>query len=456
MLQNTNDGGNAAEKDRRKSMPKTARRDRDFDPWRASRVRSKAAVFLTTLSVLLAHGNPASAQSHHGCVDLDQSPVPSVEGLSGVFYRIDPDLLMDTRIPAATVQSLSDISRNLAARGTKLVYVPVPTKALVQPGNLGPEATAYGYDVRLARALYADSIAHLRAQEIATIDGLAALDGPSSPSQPVYFATDPRMSNAGLQRLADATAEELGDAYLGDTSFRTTEGEVQVLASQDRFLLQLACKSELPQVRSATFLTTVETEGMPAAPVAVVGSTITGGDGRNFAGFLSERLGRHVAHQSFAADAHAAMARYLTSDQFGADRPDLIVWLVPIWENPARFGDQPLREIAAAAADECAPFPAANEVRSGGYRFDLAGQTVSAGQSLRLENGDIPVTSAVFRFTSAAGQERVRRVLRREASDAIPQVYMPLSGLWPEGVASVTIELDAPSPTPPVISMCGG
>ena len=86
----------------------------------------KAPVAACLGLALMTLGTPALAQSDHGCVSLEYGAIPSIEGTDGMFYRIDPDLVMDTRLPDASVVAISRLSRALAARGTKLVYVPVP------------------------------------------------------------------------------------------------------------------------------------------------------------------------------------------------------------------------------------------------------------------------------------------------------------------------------------------
>lgn len=421
-------------------------------------LRSVPFLTLLVFSALGIPAQPAAAQSLHGCERLEQSPTPAVEGFDGMFFRIDPDLLMDTRLSDATIDKLGDLSRALASRGTTLIYVPVPTKGMVHFDKLGDQAVRYGYDARLARALYLDTVARLRAEGLATTDAVAALSA-GSMEEPLFFGTDPRMTNEGLRLLARAAAREAGDDFRGTESFATAQGDEVVLDSLDRFFLQLSCQAELPEVRSTTFTTQPTGTGLPdkeSGDMIVVGSTITGGPDRNFNGFLEEALGRRVTQDVIAGNAHDAMASYLTSDSYTLEAPDLIVWLAPIWENPMHFGDRPFRELVAAAAGDCGPGLPVSQEADRAYRIEMPGAVQVENASLRLDMGDATLTRAVFRFVSPEGTERHRSVIRQDPETVSSRAYMPLSGLWPEGVASVVIELDGPSEATPQVSVCRG
>ena len=422
----------------------------------ASRMRCAVSALAIAGSVLLAGAAPALAQSPHACVRLHQSPVPSIEGLEGMFFRIDPDLLMDTRLPETMIDDIARLSEVLAARGTKLVFVPVPTKALAMPDQLGPEASRYGYNPRLARALYADTIAILRSKGITTVDAVQAFAGYSQ-EQPVFFRTDPRLSNEGLRRLARATADELGPEYLGSMAFSLVEETEVILESHQRFGMQLSCQGTLPEVRART-ARLASNGGTPTddQTIAVVGSDLAGGPDREFGSFLARYLRRRVDHDVRSEDAHAALAAYLTSDRFRLEPPNLLIWHVPIWQNPAAFGDQPFRELIAAASDACQPLSGLLLSDDGTLSVDLSGIDQGTGRSLRFDGGDATVTEATFRFTSPNGTERTRRVIRKDPEIATPRIYMPLSGLWPEGANQLAVTAEAQGEMTPRISVCNG
>lgn len=397
---------------------------------------------------------PTYAQSEHGCISLDAGPEPAIEGVDGMFFRIDPDLIMDHRISKGLIADVARLSQALAAKGTKLVYVPVPTKAMVLPDRLGPDGQRYGYDANLARALYADSVAGLRAAGVITVDALAPLIAPTG-NDPVFFGSDPRLTPVGQMRLARAIGRELGPFLIDyETVFLEPTGEIE-MASQTRDFLQLSCQAELPPVTAQTFkihLRPIQHDRPLPRPVIMVGSEITGEPERDGAMFLTEVVRRRNIRSTVAEDAVSALAAYLTSDDFRSDAPEAIVWQVPVWTNPTLYGDQPMGELIAAAADDCAPPVAASPSEEGGYYVELHDQ----GGVLRLDTGDQPVSEALFRFTSPDGEERARPVIRKGRDTATSRMYLPMTGLWPEGVTTVHVELDTELSMAPRFATCRG
>lgn len=417
---------------------------------RAARAPLCAAAFAVSLT-------PAHAQSDHGCVSLEYGPVPSVEGEDGMFFRLDPDLVMDHRFSDGLVAGIARLSQALAAHGTRLVYVPVPTKAMVMPDRLGPDAERFAYDVRLARALYSDNVSALRAAGVTTVDALTPLIV-SADDEAVFFGPDPRMTPEGMMRLARAVGAELGPAFARDETITIEPTGETELPSETRRLLQLSCQADLPEIRTRTFalhLDPVWDDRAQPRPIAVIGSHITGGPKRDFAAFVSETMQRRNVRSLATEDAVAALAGYLTSDAFRDEAPEALVWQVPVWTNSALFGDQPMGELIAAAADDCGAPVAARVLGDGAYEVTLAAGA-SDGGTLRLDTGERAVTEAVFHFASVTGGERVRSVVRQDPAAATSRVFLPMTGLWPEGAVSVSVRLDAPLAAPPTVSVCRG
>lgn len=434
-------------------MPKRARHRNSSSTRRPRRVGYLPLSVLTAAVLTFGMADRTFAQSFYGCEDLDRSHVPMIEGVSGSFFRIDPDLLMDTRLTTAVIESIADTSRNLASRGVRLIFVPVPTKGLVQADQLGPEADRLGFDVRLASALYADTLVQIRANGVTAVDALGAMEGATT-GKHQFFQTDPRMTDDGLRTLARAIASEAGESLMGAVSFRTQRGEDVDLESSERFRLQLSCQAELPPVRTRTFKNASPSAVADHAPIAVVQSTITGGDARNFRGHLEQTLRRPITQVSVAESAYDAMTGYLTSDAFRTNRPEAIIWLVPIWQNPTLRGDQPLREIVAAAADRCDLPRETREIAPGSYGIELAAHNPT--DSVKLDTGGTPISMATFRFSTSDGRTRARHVLRSDAANATPLTFMPLTGLWPDGATHVTIDVDTALTSAPKISICRG
>lgn len=401
---------------------------------------------------------PLAAQSLYGCRDLASAQTPAVEGRQGVFFRIDPDLLTYNRFSDEVVAAIGTLAAGLAERGTTFIVVPVPTKALAMPEYLGPDIAAYGYDPALAASIYDDTLARLGAAGVEALDARHALRTAVS-GETTFFRTDRRLTNAGLFALAREIAGRLGDSP-ADTApavYKTEQAGALTLPSQDRLNLQMHCLTPLPEVTTMGFETVRQEPAATdaAAPVVVVGTELTGAPDLNFAGFLSDLTGLDVAAHGPSSDPVAAMSAYLTSDDYRQTPPDLLVWEVPSWANLGLHGDQPLRELAAAARDDCERELAVTQAGDDRIRVELSGISQDRALSLLLDTGT-DAARADFHFVSAGGQPRTRPVARAEGQPRTGRFYMPLTGLWAEGSAHVEIETVIDPGALPRVALCRG
>ena len=113
-------------------------------------------------------GQTAMAQSSaYGCGGLDTATaLPSVEGLDGVFFRVLADLRMRHPMEDAVMQQMGALSEALAAGGTTLIYVTVPTKSQAMPQFLPPIAADYAFDSATATLVYSDIVTRLAAHGV--------------------------------------------------------------------------------------------------------------------------------------------------------------------------------------------------------------------------------------------------------------------------------------------------
>lgn len=406
---------------------------------------------------------PAAAQSSsYGCTELTGlTGLPSVEGSGGVFYRIDPDLKMFHGLSDDSVADLARLSQTLAAFGTTLIYVPLPTKSLVLPDALPQEARDFGFDPALAATVYGETLKRLWAAGVPATDARRALHAPADQA-PSVFATDYRLTGPGAQRLARAISETVtltpGYSDLPKGRFQTRSTGAVTLDSAMRSKLQRHCLTELPPVQTESFATsgiqanlsgtnnTIFGSRTTSARIALLGTETTGEPAINFAGFLSEFTGLDVVQYSVpGGGAFAAISSYLTSAEFQDQRPAYLVWTNPVEENLARFGDQPFRELTAAAGADCrVPLPLLSSGQPNTITADLRALDRSQPYTLLVEAEGAPAAAARFDFLSGNGLVRSRSVVRHPDQVRTGRFYMPMSGLWPEGAQSVDIQLDVP------------
>lgn len=403
---------------------------------------------------------PAVAQSVYGCTDLaSRIAIPSVEGANGVFYRIDPDLQMFHAFADETVADLAELSQVLAASGTTLIYLPVPTKALAMPDQLPQAARDLGFDLPIATTVYDDILRRLADAGVLSANLRSALrTAPEAPQS--FFATDERLTSAGARRAAAALAEVIsatpGFVDLPKSRFETQATGTAELPSDTHAILQRHCSIDLPPVLADTFATTrfqsgTETTdtaifgGGSSGQIAIVGTDYTGGAAANLAGFLAEATGLEVIEYTVPqGGSFAAISTYLTSRGFAENRPAYLVWANPVFNSLAQHGDAPLRELVAAAGDTCrVALPLAAGVQANAVSADLTGLQAGQDYTLFVDADGAPAQSARFSFVTSAGQTLIRDALRHPGQVATGRFYLSMAGLGPD-LQSVRIDLDVP------------
>lgn len=420
-----------------------------------------SAIMLAALLLIPVAGT-GFAQSVYACTDLDSGQSQQmIEGDGGVFYRVDPDMNLHQPFSDETVDQIALLSQALAARGTTLFYIPLPTKSLAMPDQLPQRATDYGFDPAMATTLYVEALGRLREKGVQTADVRRAMRV-AADQPPSFFATDYRITALGAKReakaIADAMAQSASFADLPKNKFESRSAGPVTLQSTMRSALQRRCLIELPQVTTETFTTTRVSAGPAVANNAVFGNrgdgarvTIVGtendGDATaNLAGFLSEFSGLDVAQYAVSGGgSFAAISSYLTSREFRDAPPTYLIWTNPVENNLAAVGDQPMRELITAAADNCRvalPLAAASTPNS--VAADLSGLDPGQSYTLMVESEGSNATSARFDFRAADGLIRSKSIYRNPAQVKTGRFYMPMSGLWPTGVQSVDIQLDVP------------
>ncbi|QBF30869.1 hypothetical protein [Thalassococcus sp. S3] len=414
----------------------------------------------------------AHAQSAFGCSQLSsRAHLPVVEGTGGVFFRVQPDLQMFHGLSDQSVAQVSALSAALKELGTTLIYLPVPTKSLAMPDNLTAETEDFGFDPHIATTVYLDTLRRLQEQGVVAVDARQALLN-ATPDQPAFHRADHRITATGAQRTAQAVADRLrsdpGYDLLTKAQFSTVPAGVEVLESAMRNQLQQNCLMALPDVETALYKTTkvqsaavvatssLFAETQRSSSIAVVGTEYTGEPSANFAGFLSDYTGLDVMQYSVeGGGAFAAISSYMTSENFQTSRPSYLIWEVPVYSNLGQFADQPMRELIAAAGNNCR-VPLRVMVSEGPHavRVDLTALDPGLDYTLLLDTDGAASDEATFAFTNRAGLIRTKSIMRHADQVKTGRFYMPMSGLWADGAAYVDIDLSVPFGGNPRIAAC--
>ena len=422
------------------------------------------------LTLVLAQ--PVAAQSVYGCTDLSgRISVPSVEGSHGVFYRIDPDLHMFHPFSDESIDLLAELSLALAAQGTTLIYLPLPTKSLAMPDQLPQAARDLGFDVTIATTVYDDMFRRLSEAGVLSVNLRSALRT-APEGQPSFFGTDDRMTPAGARRAAVAMAGVIsglpGFVDLPKSLFETRQTGATIIPSDMYNVLQRHCTAPLPLVQTDTFATTrfqagaTQTDsaifgaGTADARIALLGTEYSGGAMANLAGFLAENTGLDVIEYAVAdGGSFAAMSSYLTSRAFAEARPAYLIWANPVFNNLAQFGDQPLRELIAAAGASCRiSLPLATGFEPNSISADLRGLEPGQTYTLFVDADGAQAAEARFNFTGATGLITSRIISRTLTQVPTGRFYMGMTGLTPNDAQTVRIDLDVPFGINARVSAC--
>ncbi len=383
----------------------------------------------------------AFAQSLHGCTDLEEARHPSFEGLGGVFFQLDPDLLNFNRISDASVAAIASLSAALKTRGTNLIFAPLPTKALAMPDHLGPEAAKFGYQPDVAAAIFDDGIARLKASGVSTLNLRRVLASPE-PALPIHKA-DPRLTQAGTKALAQAIAGVIPD--LGTPWLQSNTTGQELLSSFERQILQLHCQAPLPELKIDTLHLTQIPDQQPVEAskrIVVAGSIHTSDPSLFLDGFLQENLAAEVLLLP-PGDATQPIAAYLTSDGFQESPPEYLIWITPVWQNLFAHGDQPLRELVAAARNECEELPV-DRTTGETIRSETLANLEPAKSVMALAPGVPAKLSLHFEFEN---DRRLTKTITREEDVGFEgRFFQPLTGL-PSGPATIEVASDPTSPT---------
>lgn len=415
---------------------------------------------------------PAAAQSVYGCSNLTgRISMPSVEGSHGVFYRIDPDLHMFHPFSDESIDLLVELSRALAAQGTTLIYLPLPTKSLAMPDQLPQAARDLGFDLTIATTVHDEIFRRLSEAGVQSVNLRTALRT-APEGQPSFFATDYRMTPAGARRAAVALSDLIGTtagfAELPKNLFETRQTGTVVIPSDMYNVLQRHCTAPLPPVQTDTFATTrfqsgaaqndttIFGTGTADARIALLGTEYTGGAMTNLAGFLAENTGLDVIEYGVnGGGSFAAMSSYLTSRAFAEARPAYLIWANPVFNNLAQFGDQPMRELIAAAGAGCSiTLPLATGFEPNSISADLRGFEPGNDYTLFVDADGAQAAEARFDFTGATGLETSRIISRLPTQAPTGRFYMSMAGLSRNDAQTVRIDLDVPFGINARVSAC--
>jgi alginate biosynthesis protein AlgX len=443
-------------------------------------INRHTAALLAGLGAILAAASADAAEvakpaSAFGCRNLETiADLQMMEGKNGMFYRMLNDISLQHPFTKQAVDHVAAMSKALESKGTTLIYVSVPTKSQVIPGNVPAEAVNYGFDPAIAYEIYEDVVDRLNQAGVHAVNIAAPMRKQpiSEAGDFVFYKTDFHWTAYGARLAAQAVGETIrsmsGYNELPRVEFHTVEAGFDKDISTMRRILQAHCTEDVPPVRALTYKTTqvelaktesavkVDLFGDDAGiSVVLAGTSFSDKPNSNFAGFIQQETGLTVENYSIpGGNQFGSILSYLTSREFKEQKPRYLIWENPIYNNLGQFGAGPWYEILAAAVDDC-PLQVRTK-RRGDTRIDVdfAGVKVDRHDVLLIDAGQDGPRKITARFTGSDGLVRDRAIERGDRVRATGRFYLSLEGLQPQMLDKATITFDAPITTQSSVSVC--
>ena len=275
-----------------------------------------------------------------------------------VFYRPDVDsLVMRQEKSNAAAQGIVDFAAQLAARGVRLVVVPIPGKATIHPEKLSTGKTVFENPVASPIvADLADKVGEAWKQRKAKDGTLApiAIDATSriwerklETGEDQFLKTDSHWTPGAMTSIAKSVAEEvLATGIPVAPEELVAEGKEIASVGDTALMLELPASSPLRKAQSMTIEQIKTRDGNPwranrVSPVLVLGdsySNIYSADGLGWgggAGFaeqlslqLNHRVDKLARNDAGAKSAREMLAAEALQNPGWLEGKKVVVWLM--------------------------------------------------------------------------------------------------------------------------------
>ncbi|WP_299696013.1 alginate biosynthesis protein AlgX [Hydrocarboniphaga sp.] len=352
----------------------------------------------------------ADPQNYAGSTYLEEFSVLQ-QGRDGWLFRSRVDLSTRIEITDDSLAELRRLASAMRARGTELVVVLQPPRALMDPDKLGDDQRA-SYDLGAARAGYAQALARIRSAGV-TVPPLDTLVDEHKHYE-YFFRRDHHWTPAGAEATAKvvaATVQQMpsfrevprltyatrANALIGKpgtlqkvasqicggsysmqylTGYITEASSDNAAASADALLGPQPKKSDSPSggllddhaasAGSGGLLDDGDAGGDSGAPqIALIGTSNSDAKGGyNFGGYLQQYIGADILNAALSGGSFdGSLLHYLPSEAYQKHPPKIVIWEMP-WQNWPGADKNPyktFRQALPLVHDGCRERPAVLE-----------------------------------------------------------------------------------------------
>ena len=344
--------------------------------------RRRAAFAVLAMIGLAPAGHALAAEPHYRCDRLDAQAAISGEeddvlsqGRDGWFFRAEnTDLDEFFVLDSESVSYMARLGDALRDRGTRLLLMPVPTRALVAYDQMDTRVPLQGrYARRDALAEYRAYVQGFRAAGLDVVDidpeTIRARIGAA-----FYLKRDLHWTPQGAKFAAQIAAADIDrllgpQATEGRARFTTRQVRVEPMTGRLQTAINQYCDDPVPAQELAVFQTVREggdggpsddaeqalfgDAGAGGPQVVLAGTSFSATPTFNFPGFLSEALGRSVLDYSISAGGlSTSLLSYLETSDFDRDPPQVLLWEFLAYHS---FADDAVffRQMIGAANGTC-------------------------------------------------------------------------------------------------------
>ena len=281
----------------------------------------------------------------------DKSFQKLIEGKEGWIFRTKTDFNDKFKINQA-IKPLTRLNKVLQEHDMQLVMALLPARGMMHYDLVDYPA----YDHEKAIKSYTELVRSLKEIGIP----VAAIDDFSA-KQDFFYKRDHHWNAEGAKLLAQKTAEEIRKLSIYSSipkkSFRTEQsGTIFHHESFSEFANKI-CRSNIQFQQVPTYKTfpvdaaLFDNEKPPDIALIGTSNSVQYASDANFEGFLKQYIGADVQNFSVSGGGiDTAMLDWLSSDDYKAHKPKIIIWEVPAYQNfqnlslyqqviPAIYGD---------------------------------------------------------------------------------------------------------------------
>jgi len=252
---------------------------------------------------------------------------------------------------ADPLPAIVDFNQQLKERGIKLIFAPIPPKALINSDKL--QVAVSPKTLSALDKMYADLYAELTAQGVQVLD-LIPLFRSAKDKEQLYCKTDTHYSGAGLSLAADEFSKEIqkSDWYAGVSKKAYTKVKQEISIHGDLSAME---KSESKENLSLDFVTDSATGKAeisdPDSPVLLLGDSHTlvfsvGGDLHSSGAGLFDALSADIkfpvdllgVRGSGATPSRIKLYQRSRKDKLFLEKKKIVIWCLSARELTGRGG----------------------------------------------------------------------------------------------------------------------